>query len=156
MPRNNSTVTTATATAGHPDRGRSLRGSVYAVVLLILIQYGLGMWLNLFATIPQSDQGKGTFAAFGAAVADGPVGLTLHALLGTLLLLAALALLIGAIRARVTATIALSVLGFLAIIGAWVNGAMFVGNGANGSSMGMAMSAGAALLCYISILFVRR
>jgi len=154
MPRRDSTVTTATATADRPDRG--LRGNVYAVVLLILLQYGLGMWVNLFATIPKSDQGKGAFAAFGAAVAHGPVGLTLHALLGTLLLLAGLALLIRAIQTRATTPIAASVIGFLALIGAWVNGAMFVGNGANGASMGMAVSAGVALLCYVSILFARR
>jgi hypothetical protein len=156
MPRNDSTVTIETSAAVRPDRGKGLRGSVYAVVVLTLIQYGLGMWVNLFATIPKSDQGKSMFAAFSAAVAHGPVGLALHALVGTLLILAALGLVVRAIQARAAAPIALSAIGFLAIIGAWVNGAMFVGNGANGASMGMAVSAGVALLCYVSILFAHR
>jgi len=154
MPSHRSTVTTATA--DRRDRSGSLRRAAYATVLLVHLQYGLGMWVNLFATIPKSDQGKSAFAAFGAAVAHGPVGLTLHALLGTLLLLAALGLLVQAILLRAAAPIVASAIGFLAIIGAWVNGAMFVGNSANGASMGMAVSAGVALLCYVTILFARR
>jgi len=154
MSRHSSTVTTATAS--HRDRNGGVRRAAYGAALMVLLQYGLGMWVNLFATIPKSDQGKSAFAAFGAAVAHGPVGLTLHALLGTLLLLAALGLLVQAVLLRAAAPIALSAIGFLAIIGAWVNGAMFVGNGANGASLGMAVSAGVALLCYVSILFARR
>ena len=79
MPRNGSTATLAPpATAPNRRSGRGLRAWAFAVVLLILIQYGLGMWVNLFATIPGTDHGKGAFAAFGAAVARGPAGLALH------------------------------------------------------------------------------
>lgn len=134
-------------------RDRGLRPNAFAVAVLILIQYGLGMWVNLFATIPASDHGNGAFAAFGAAVAHGPLGLTLHALVGTLLLLGAIAFVIRAALARKTAATVLGSIGLLAIIGAWVNGALFVGNGANGSSFGMAMAAALALLCYMTILF---
>lgn len=150
MPGNDSTATLAA-----PIAARHLRSAAFAVVVLILIQYALGMWVNLFATIPNSDQGKGAFPAFGAAVAHGPVGLTLHALVGTLLLLSAIAFVIRAAMTRTTAGTWLGAIGLLAIIGAWVNGALFVGNEANGSSFGMAMSAAVALLCYVTILFLR-
>jgi hypothetical protein len=52
--------------------------------------------------IPASDHGKGTFAAFGAAVADGPLALALHALLGTLLVVSAVTFVIRAVLARKT------------------------------------------------------
>jgi hypothetical protein len=44
-------------------------------------------------------------------------------------------------RTRATAATILSGIGLLAIIGAWINGATFVGNGSNGSSFAMAMAA---------------
>jgi hypothetical protein len=152
------TVRASQATAGKrrkAGRSATLRPSAFAVVLLILLQYALGMWVNLFATIPPSDQGKGLLAAFGAALAHGPVSLTLHAVIGTLLLLAAIAFLARAALARARAATVLGGIGALAIIAAWVNGALFVGNGANGSSFGMAMGAALALLCYVTVVFLR-
>jgi hypothetical protein len=151
MTRNDATAALAGPAAHRHDRG--LRPNAFAVAVLILVQYGLGMWVNLFATIPASDHGKGAFAAFGAAVAHGPAGLTLHALVGTLLLVGAIAFVIRAALGRKTAATVLGGTGLLAIIAAWVNGALFVGNGANGSSFGMAMAAALALLCYMTILF---
>lgn len=81
------------------------------------------------------------------AIAHGPVGLTLHALVGTLLLLSAIAFVGRAAQARAKTATILGAIGLLAIIAAWVNGAIFVGNGANGASFGMAMAAALALLC---------
>ena len=152
------TVTTDTDTSAAPgkDRSGSLRRSAYVTAVLTLIQYGLGMWVNLFGNLPSKGTGKSTMGAFTWALSHGPVGLGIHAGLGTLLLLAALGLVVQAILARKAASIIFAVVGFLAIIGAWVNGAMFVGNGANGASMGMAISAGVALLCFASILLPRR
>lgn len=140
--------------ATRADRG--LRPNAFAAVVMLLLEYGLGIWVNLYAKIPASDQGKGIFAAFGAAVADGPVGLALHALLGTLLLVTATILVIRAVLARRAATIAIGVVALLAIITAWLSGARFTGSGANGASFTMAMATGVALLCYVAILFVPR
>jgi hypothetical protein len=151
MTRNDAAAALAAPAARRRDRG--LRPGAFALVLLILVQYGLGMWVNLFATIPASNHGKGVLAAFGAAVAHGPAGLALHALVGTLLLLGAIAFVIRAALARKAAAVVLGGIGLLAIIAAWVNGALFVGNGANGSSFGMAMGAALALLCYTTIVF---
>lgn len=159
MPSN--AATTATDAPDAPaaprkDRTGSLRRSAYVTAVLTLIQYGFGEWVSLFGNLPQKGTGKSTMAAFGWSVSHGPAGLTIHALLGTLLLLAALGLLVQAILARSAASMTFAAVGFVAIVGAWVNGAQFVGNGANGASMGMAISAGVALLCYVSILLPRR
>jgi len=150
---------TSSDAAGHPaapqssSRNRGVRANAFAVALLILVQYGLGMWVNLYETTPVSGRGKGPFAAFGAAVAHGPVALTLHALVGTLLVLSAIALVIRAVMARKRAATVLSGVGLVAIISAWFAGASFVGSGKDGDSFGMALSAAVALLCYVTILF---
>ena len=148
----------ATPAAGDAStRGnRGLRPNAFSAVVMLLVEFGLGIWVNLYAKIPASDQGKGVFAAFGAAVADGPVALALHALLGTLLLAAAISLLIRAVLARKAATTVLGAVALLAIIAAWLSGARFVGDAANGASFGMAMATAVAVLCYVIILFVPR
>jgi hypothetical protein len=136
------------------DRG--LRPGSFAAVVMLLIEYGLGIWVNLYANIPGSDKGKGAFAAFGAAVADGPVALAVHALLGTLLLVTALTLVVRAVLARKAAAAVIGTVALLAIIVAWLSGARFTGDGADGASFGMAMATAMALLCYVIILFVPR
>jgi hypothetical protein len=149
--------TRATLTAAAATRtARGLLANAFAVVVMLLVQYVLGMWVNLFAALPKSDQGKGTFAGFGAAVAEGPVALTLHALLGTLLVVGAITLVIRAAAARKVADTVLGVVALLAIIGAWMAGSGFVGNAAVGASFGMAVTTAVALLCYVIILFVPR
>jgi hypothetical protein len=144
-----------------PGRGaardaRGLRPNSFAAVVMLLVEYGLGIWVNLYAKIPPSDQGKGTFAAFGAAVAHGPVALALHALLGTLLLMTAITLVIRAVLARNAAATVIGAVALLAIIAAWLSGARFTGDAANGASFGMAMATAVALLCYVTILSVPR
>lgn len=151
-----SPVGSPAAARGAGGAGRGLRPNAFAAVVMLLIEYGLGIWVNLYAQVPAADQGKGTFAAFGAAVADGPVGLALHALLGTVLLVTAVTLVVRAVLARNTATIVVGAVGLLAVVSAWLSGASFVGDGANGASFGMAMATGLALLCYVLVLFVPR
>jgi hypothetical protein len=136
------------------DRG--LRPTCFAAAVMLLAEYGLGIWVNLYGQIPAADHGKGTFAAFGAAVADGPVALALHALLGTVLLVTAIALIVRAVLARKVATTVIGAVALLAIIAAWLSGARFTGDAAAGASFGMAMAAAVALLCYVIILFVPR
>lgn len=137
------------------DRGGSgLRANSLSAAVMLLLEYGLGIWVNLYAQIPASDQGKGTMAAFGAAVAHGPVVLAVHAVLGTLLIVAAATLIIRALLARKAATTLIGAVALLAVIAAWFSGARFVGAQANGASFSMATATGVALLCYVIILFL--
>ena len=145
-----------TAVPAATGRERGLRPNAFSAVVMLLFEYGLGMWVNLYAQIPASDHGKGVFAAFGAAVAHGPLTLALHALLGTLLLVTAIAFVIRAVLARKAAATVIGAVAFLAIIAAWLSGASFVGTSASAASVGMAMNTAVALLCYVIILFVPR
>jgi hypothetical protein len=133
--------------------GSGLRINSLDAVVMLLIEYGLGIWVNLYVQVPAENHGKGAFAAFGAAVAHGPVALAVHAVLGTLLLVTAIALIVRAALARKTAATVIGAVAFLAMLTAWLSGARFVGDGAAGASFGMAIATGVALLSYVVILF---
>jgi uncharacterized membrane protein len=143
--------------AGTAIRGdRGLRPSSFAAVVMLLAEFALGIWVNLYAKVPASDHGKSTFAAFGGAVAHGPVALAVHALLGTLILVTAISVVIRAALARKAAATVVGAVAFLAVIAAWLSGARFTSGGADGASFGMAIATAVALLCYAIILFVPR
>jgi hypothetical protein len=121
---------------------------------MLVIEFGLGIWTNLYANLPASDHSKGMFAAFGRAVADGPVGLSLHAIVGTLLVIAGISAVVRAVFTRSPLAISLTGVALLAILAAWSSGAKFVGDQSKGPSLTMAIATGVALLCYAVILFV--
>jgi len=114
----------------------------------------LGMVVNLDVTVPARDQGGGVFVAIGRAFANGPAGLAIHAGLGLLLIVGAIQLVVRSAVARHRPLIWLSSVSLLAILGAALNGAAFVNSGSNGSSLGMAMLTGVALLCMTISLYV--
>jgi hypothetical protein len=130
--------TTATA-----RMARVRRGSLAALVLLV-VQFGIGMYVNLYVTIPRGDHGSG----LGSAIANGPAMLSSHAVLGLLLALVAIGVLVQAVMARHRGAIASSALGLLALAAASAAGASFTSSGDAGASMGMAVMTGVALLCY--------
>jgi hypothetical protein len=133
---------------------RGLRISALASLLMLLIEYGLGVWTNLYAQLPSSDHGKATLAAFGGAVAHGPAGLALHALLGTLLIVNAVLVVVRATLVRQTASVILGAITLIAVLAAWFSGTKFVSDQANSASFGMAVAAGAAILGNAIILFI--
>ena len=150
-------MTAAGRSTGGTDRAgriRGLRANSLAGLVMLLVEYGLGMWTNVYATLPASDQGKATFAAFGAAVVHGPVGLALHALLGTLLVVTAVSVVVRASLVRRVPLIVVGCIALVAILTAWLSGAKFVGDGANGASFGMALATGVAILGYATIVFI--
>jgi hypothetical protein len=142
------------ASAATPEPLAGLRGNALAALVMLILQYGLGVGANLYATLPRADHGKGLFHAFGAAVAHGPIIVTLHALLGTLLLGAAVGVLARGLRARRAPLAALAGIALAAIAVAWLAGARFVATTSNGASLAMGLAAGAAILSYTLILFV--
>jgi uncharacterized membrane protein YhaH (DUF805 family) len=126
-------------------RDNLARGYLAATIMLV-IQYGLGIGVNLYVTVPA---GKG----IGQAFSSGPL-LALHAVVGLLLILAALSMVVRAVIARHRPSIAASLVGLLAILAAAGYGASFVNDGTNAASLGMALATGVALLCYTIGLFV--
>jgi hypothetical protein len=133
---------------------RGLRNNVLAALVMLVLEYGLGIWTNLYANLPASDHGKATFAAFAGAVAHGPISLTLHALLGTLLIVTATSVVVRTALIRQSVLIIIGSVALLAIVAAWISGTKFVSDAANGSSFGMAIATGVAILGYATILFI--
>jgi hypothetical protein len=136
-----------------PDHWREnlARGNLAAAIML-LIQYGLGVGVNLYVTLPAAGHGG---RGIGQAFSNGPV-LALHAVLGLLLILTALSMVVRSAIARHRASIVTSAVGLVAILAAAGYGASFVRNGTNAASLGMALATGVALLSYIIGLFVTR
>ena len=134
-----------------PDHWREnlARGNLAAAIML-LIQYGLGIGVNLYVTLPAAGHGG---RGIGQAFSNGPA-LAVHTVLGLLLILTALSMVVRSVIARHRASIATSVVGTAAILAAAGYGASFVRNGSNAASLGMALATGVALLCYVVGLFV--
>ena len=137
-----------------PKRLNGLRMNSFAAVVMILLEFSLGVGVNLYSTLPHSDHGKTLFTAFGSAVTGGPVVLAVHALLGTVLLVTGVSALTRAALIRQPSLILLAVIAFLGIVVAWQSGARFVGTMANGASMTMATATAVSILCYALILFI--
>jgi hypothetical protein len=144
--------TTVPGTGGRLTASRisGLRRASFAAFVMLVVQLALGVYVNLYVTVPSADHGHG----FGQAIANGPAGLTLHIVLGLLLILAALGFLVQAVQARRPALIAVAVLGLLAMVGAAASGSAFTGSGNDGASMAMALLAAVGLLCYGVSLFL--
>jgi hypothetical protein len=135
---------------------RLLRINIGACVLL-LIQYLLGMAVNIYVVLPARHPGANAQNYFGGAVSglgwvisSGPGWAAAHAVFGLALAVAALGSLVLTWRQGSRAAVATSVVGALAIVGAGFNGASFVNYNQAFSSMIMAGLWALALACYIA------
>ena len=133
------TTTGSTQQEAGTDRAERMRGASMGLMVMLILQFGLGIGVNLFITVKKG--------GMGAAFSNGAL-LALHAILGLLILLAAVGLLVQSIAARHRVVITAAAIGLGAVLGAATNGVFFLKNGANGSSMGMATSGLVAMLCY--------
>jgi len=55
-------------------RVRGLRANSFAAIVILLVEYGLGSWVNLYGNLPASDHGSTIGTGFTRAVAGGPGG----------------------------------------------------------------------------------
>ena len=142
-------------------RNRAARGWAFGLLVALLVQFGLGMYVNLFATIPLNHPGHGAndfFAGSYHSVAwaetspHAPLILAFHAGLGLLLVVGSLWLAVLAIRGRRAGIAWAAVLGALFILGAGFNGASFLNYNHDANSYVMALLFAAAVLCYSVIL----
>ena len=128
-----------------PQRLAGLRRTCLATLIALVVQFGLGMWLNLYVQVPAADQ----HAGITQEIKNGPLLLTVHALVGTFLIGTAVLLLVKAIRVRSRKVILPASAGLGAIVGAFIAGEFFVKNGESKASLWMALLTGISLLCYI-------
>jgi uncharacterized membrane protein YdcZ (DUF606 family) len=129
-----------------------LRHGSLAVLVLIVAEYGIGMYVNLYVTIPKADRG----GSLGRAISAGPTILSIHAVVGLLLGLGALGVAAQAVLARRWGVTTMAVVGLFALALASVAGASFTSTGNAAESMAMAVMTGVALLCYAANLYLLR
>jgi len=129
-----------------PSRLSTLRGNCMGAAVLLIVQFGLGMGVNLYVTLPAHKSFLST--VFGSAV------LAVHAIVALVLLGAAIGALVRAIRAR--RAVAFTSVGLAAILAAAAAGASFAGNQSNGASLAMALATAVAMFCYLGAIFSLR
>lgn len=139
------------STAATVGLARVRRGSLITLVLVVA-EYVIGMYVNLYTTIPAADHGQDV----GAVIANGPMMLSIHAVAGLLLGLGALGTAWQAVRSRRPAVIAWSAAGLVALAGAAAAGAGFTSTGDRAGSMAMSVLTGVALLCYTANIYLVR
>jgi hypothetical protein len=127
------------------------RGSL-AVLVLVVVEYGIGMYVDWYVAIPRADHGR----SVGSAIANGPATLSIHAVIGLLLGLGALGVLVQAVMARHLGAIAASAVGLFALAFASATGASFTSSGQPADSMAMSVLTGVGLLCYAANLYLLR
>jgi hypothetical protein len=137
---------TTARTTGHAQASRlvRLRLSSLGTVIMLILEFILGIIYNLYGTAPTSTKSIGLFSS---------PDLALHVILGILLFIAALGQLIRAITVRHRLSIWMSAVGLLAILGAGFAGFGFAGSGASGASLGMSLAFAVALACYVVLVF---
>ena len=150
-----------TAPPGRTGPAGRLLAVNFAACLLLLVQYLLGIAVNLYVTLPGRHPGAGAsnyFAGLASGLAwvipDGPAWAAAHAAFGLALVLAAFAAIALTRRQASRVATGTSVLGALAIVGAGFNGVSFLNYGHAFSSMIMAGLWALALACYITGMFL--
>jgi hypothetical protein len=139
----------------------NVRFGYLAGLIALIIQFLLGMAVNLFVTVPKNHPGSnppeyftGVVQSVTWAVLQGPFLLILHAGLGILLVLSAVGLLFRAVTLRRKRLIWPTAIGAVAILGAGFNGGSFLNYHEDFSSMIMAGLFAVAVLAYAVGLFL--
>jgi heme A synthase len=140
-----STTTLKIPVALAPKLANRIRMASFGALTMLIIQFVLGTAYGLYGTAPASGKSVGMFSS--------PL-LAIHVILGILLVIAAIMLVVRAVQARHTPTIATTVIGLLVIIGAFGAGSAFTQDGNDGASLGMAVLAAVAMLCYAANLVI--
>jgi hypothetical protein len=120
------------------------------VLVLLVVEYGLGMYVNLYVAVPAADHG----GSLGGVIAEGPAMLSAHATVGLLLGLGALGAIVQAVRSRRWVVTITSAVGLFAVAFAALAGSAFTTTGDAADSMAMSVMTGLALLCYTVNLYV--
>lgn len=153
----------------HPAPRRStstpqpMRPILLGVACILLVQFLLGMVVNLFVVVPASHPGAGASNYFPGVVAVIAWSVTrswpwiaLHVGLGVGLVVGGLVVLVWAWSARQTSVLIACSLSVLAAAGAAFNGASFLMYGHDFSSMIMAGGFALSVGFYVLALFLAR
>jgi hypothetical protein len=142
------------------DRER-MRNQFLGTLIFLIIQFLVGMAVNLFVKIPLDHPGanppeyfSGVAQSVTWAILHGHVLLILHASLGLILVLNGVGLLIAAITMRARDLITVTAFGAFGILAAGFNGGSYLNYHEDFSSMLMATFFAVAVVSYAVGLFV--
>jgi hypothetical protein len=122
-----------------------LRMANFGALTMLVLQFVLGTAYNLYGTAPTASKSISMFSS--------PL-LAIHVVLGILIVLVAATLVFRAVQAKISPVTAASVVGLLAVLGAFGAGSAFTKSGDNGASFGMALATAVAMLCYATNLVI--
>ena len=133
----------------------ALRTLTLLTLLLLNVEFFIGMLVNLYVQVPAVHPGAGSSNYFlgvvqgvGWALALSPLALLIHVVLGLLLGLASFTLIGIAIASRRWSWIVPSLLGWIGVVGAGFNGASFLNYGHDFSSLLMSSGFVLAMISY--------
>jgi hypothetical protein len=131
-----------------PGQGAAvIRSASLGMLVVLVVQFGVGMAVNLYVQLPPGGQD------IGHALSHGTPGLIIHVVLGLLLIVGSATVVIQAARTRAWPALVASVIALLALLGAAGSGVSFVRTGDNASSLAMALLTGVTMLCYLFVLY---
>ena len=132
------------AQADTPSRRlAALRGNCMGAAVLLIVQFGLAIAVNLNVTLPGHK-------AFFSTV-SGSALLAAHVIVALVLLGASISALVRAIRAR--RVIVPAAIGLAAVLAAATAGAAFTSTQNNGASLAMALASAVAMVSYLAAIF---
>jgi hypothetical protein len=139
----------------------ALRRQAFGAVILICVQASVGMFVNLFVTIPRrhagsapSDYFSGSFHSVMWAISHGAIALVIHTVLGLLLAVMVIGIVANALSIGRRSITTWSILGALFTIGAGFNGASFLDYDKNVSSFLMTILALGSIVCYVVVVYL--
>jgi hypothetical protein len=141
---------------------RGLRVRAIVLILLLIVQFFLGMISNLFVSIPDSHPGAnpsnyfaGVVKSLGWVITSGlSIWLILHVILGMVLVLGAVEFIIVSVRSHNTTWVWASIAGASFIAGAGFNGASFLAFNRDYSSLIMSGLFALGLASYVLGLYL--
>ena len=133
-----------------------LRTLTLLTLLLLNVQFFIGMLVNLYIQVPAIHPGAnssnyflGVVQGIVWALVSGPLALLVHVALGLLLVLVSFILMGLAIASRRLSWIISSILGWIGVVGAGFNGASFLNYGHDLSSLLMSTGFVLAMVSYM-------
>lgn len=138
-----------------PSSGQYAALNTVIFMALLLVQFGLGMGMNLFVGITRQHAGAGAsnvvpgvFDSVSGAIARGPVVLAIHAAFGLAILVGAMHNLFWNFLWGTGGTVRATGAAVLAVLAAGFSGRGFLAHDEDVHSLLMALFFGAAMLCY--------
>ncbi|MDH2900164.1 MAG: hypothetical protein PXY39_04260 [archaeon] len=140
------------------NRLPAVRISVGVILSLLVLQFLMGMWLNLFATFPTISTSFGMMGIMGSIMAGGMGLLIAHMMSGFLLVFASVAVLAFSAYSGRTDVVLLGIAGLALIVLAGISGLIFMFSGFQNNLYSYLMAVGFifAFLVYSLGLFISR